>query len=210
MEVEGKLESSIEKTSPHIANETPPELTEDLDHLKPKEQLPEIPEDLFVEYAPPSNSNQNKAKNLIKLPRMEPQENSEIQYNLQYLYDFLERDYQQEGYNDALSNPDMSNMEEKVKLIRRQLIITIAKVNAAYNTALRNINFHIESRSRNGMVDIVDELVSRRTNLLEEIGKVAEIEEGAKMESGISETPVLSYKLGFKNGYAAISHSQLA
>lgn len=186
----------------------PDELTEEAE-LSVSNHLPEIPEELFVEYAPPTNSNQIQSRNILNVKKMEPNEKNELQYDLQYLYTFLEKDYQQEGYNDALSNPDMSSMEEKIKLIRRQLDITIAKVNTAYSSALRNINFHIDSRSRNGMVDIVDELISKKTTIEEEISKVSEIEQGAKSESGISETLIMSYKLGFKNGYAAISHSQL-
>lgn len=174
-----------------------------------EKKLPEIPEDLFVEYNPPSGPNLIKTRNNINTRKMEPIAKSVNEYDLQYLYVFLEKDYQQEGYNDALSNPDMSSMEEKVKLIRMQLDITIAKVKTAYSGVLRNINFHIESRSRNGMVDIVDELISKRTTIEEEISKVLEVEQGAKSESGISETVIMSYKLGFKNGYAAISHSQL-
>jgi hypothetical protein len=100
-------------------------------------------------------------------------------------------------------------MEEKVKLIRRQLDITIAKVKTYYSNILRNMNFHIESRSRNGMVDIVDELISKKITLEEELSKVDEIANGAKSETGLSETLIMSYRLGFKNGYAAISHSQL-
>lgn len=172
-------------------------------------ELPEIPEGLFVEYDRPSELNLLKTRNNIKSKKMEPIEKSMNEFDLQYLYNFLEKDYQQEGYNDALSNPDMSSMEEKIKLIRMQLDITIAKVKTAYSGVLRNINFHIESRSRNGMVDIVDELISKRTTIEEEISKVLEIEQGAKSGSGISETLIMSYKLGFKNGYAAISHSQL-
>jgi len=59
------------------------------------------------------------------------------------------------------------------------------------------------------MVDIVDELISKKATIEEEMDKVQQIAQGSKSESGISETLIMSYKLGFKNGYAAISHSQL-
>lgn len=171
--------------------------------------LPEIPEELFVEKEPPIIKNTIKIRDSLKLKSMETSSVNENNYDLQYLYSFLEKDYQQDGYNDALANPDMSSMEEKIKLIRHQLVITIAKVKTYYSAVLRNINFHIESRKRNGMVDIVDELISKRTTIEEEMSKVTEIEEGAKAQAGISETLIMSYKLGFKNGYAAISHSQM-
>jgi hypothetical protein len=176
---------------------------------EPVKKLPEITEELFVEHSAPGNSNEIQQRKSIKMKAMDTTEKTENHFDLQYLYSFLERDYQQEGYSDALANPDMSSMEEKVKLIRRQLEITIAKVTTHYSTLHRNINFHIESRSRNGMVDIVDELISKKATIEEEMDKVQQIAQGSKSESGISETLIMSYKLGFKNGYAAISHSQL-
>ncbi|MFM1772988.1 MAG: hypothetical protein RLZZ71_2130 [Bacteroidota bacterium] len=182
---------------------------EDEPQYQAKINTPEIPEELFVEYSTPEIKNKIETRNLTPTKKMNPTEKETLQFDLQYLYIFLEKDYQQEGYNDALSNPDMSSMEEKVKLIRRQLDITIAKVKTYYSNILRNMNFHIESRSRNGMVDIVDELISKKITLEEELSKVDEIANGAKSETGLSETLIMSYRLGFKNGYAAISHSQL-
>ena len=56
------------------------------------------------------------------------------------------------------------------------------------------------------MVDIVGELNSKKTSIEEELLKVQQIENDAKMETGLSEALIMSYTLGFTNGYAAISH----
>jgi hypothetical protein len=167
-----------------------------------------VPKNVFIETDPPSNQFQSVATTQ-KRSNMNENNSIEKTYDLQYLYNFLLKDYETDGYNDAISNPDMSHMENKVKLLRKRLDITIAQVTTFYDNLLRNINFHIESRSRNGMVDIVGELNSKKTSIEEELSKVKEIENDAKNEAGLSEAIIMSYTLGFTNGYAAISHSQL-
>lgn len=165
----------------------------------------QVPENIFIDNSEPTP--QRRMDNSIASSNNSNSSNDK--FDIYYLYEFLEKDLQQDGYNDSLINPDMTNMDNKVLLIRTRLNIVLAKVNSYYNSAMRNINFHIESRSRNGMVDIVGELESKKANLEEEIQKVKEIEDGAKNKSGLAEAMVMSYTLGFKNGYAAISHSQL-
>lgn len=167
-----------------------------------------IPKNIFIETNEPLNQNQQQPT-FQKKSIMNENTSNEKSYDLQYLYSFLLKDYETDGYNDAISNPDMSHMDNKVKLIRRRLDITIAQVTTYYDNLLRNINFHIESRSRNGMVDIVGELNSKKTSIEEELQKVQQIENDAKLETGLSEALIMSYTLGFTNGYAAISHSQL-
>jgi hypothetical protein len=167
-----------------------------------------VPKNVFIETETPSNQFQSVATTQ-KRSNMNENNSIEKTYDLQYLYNFLLKDYETDGYNDAISNPDMSHMENKVKLLRKRLDITIAQVTTFYDNLLRNINFHIESRSRNGMVDIVGELNSKKTSIEEELSKVKEIENDAKNEAGLSEAIIMSYTLGFTNGYAAISHSQL-
>jgi hypothetical protein len=167
-----------------------------------------IPKNIFIETDEPVNQIQQPPASQ-KRSIMNENITNENSYDLQYLYSFLLKDYETDGYNDAISNPDMSHMDNKVKLIRRRLDITIAQVTTYYDNLLRNINFHIESRSRNGMVDIVGELNSKKTSIEEELLKVHQIEKDAKLEAGLSEALIMSYTLGFTNGYAAISHSQL-
>jgi hypothetical protein len=167
-----------------------------------------IPKNIFIETNEPVYQNQQQPT-FPKKSIMNENTSNEKNYDLQYLYSFLLKDYETDGYNDAISNPDMSHMDNKVKLIRRRLDITIAQVTTYYDNLLRNINFHIESRSRNGMVDIVGELNSKKTSIEEELLKVQQIENDAKKETGLSEALIMSYTLGFTNGYAAISHSQL-
>jgi hypothetical protein len=126
--------------------------------------------------------------------------------NLDYLYRFLDKSYEDVGYNDALRNPDTSHMEENIKELRFALQRTFEKTKKYYYDLIREINFHIESRSRSGMIDTVDELKMKKGKAEEHIDRINEIENQAKNGEGISQGLILSYARGFKNGLAAITH----
>lgn len=158
----------------------------------------EIPEHVFVEFEKPKHAT-----------TMEPTEEKESVNNLNALYKFLEYNYEKKGYEDALMNPDSNSMEEQVKLIRHEFDLMISKVKTYYSTYTRMIDFHIETRRRNGMIETVDELETHKKNILEEVNMVSTIFEDDKANTGLSQNRILSYKRGFKNGFAAITFNHI-
>jgi len=125
------------------------------------------------------------------------------------IYHFLEGDFETKGFNDAMISPDESYKKENVRLIKFDLEIIIQKVRIYHDSLLKEIDFHVASRSRAGLVDLVEELKSRRTDLLEHIQKVNEIEDSLKSNSGYCERAILSYQRGFMKGMASITQASL-
>src|SRR5688572_3711960 len=163
-----------------------------------EEVSPEIPEDVFIEFEKPTIKN-----------HMEPTEEKSEVNDLKALYRFLEQSYEKKGYEDALMNPDTSSMDEQVQLLKNDLSLMISKVKTYYSTYTRTIDFHIETRKRNGMVETVDELETHKKNVMEEVSIVQSIEAESKQNTGLSQNLVLSYKRGFKNGFAAITFNNV-
>jgi hypothetical protein len=158
----------------------------------------EIPEHIFVEYEKPNQ----------KTP-MEPTEIPQEVNDIHSLYRYLEQNLEKKGYEDALMNPDTSYMEENVRFLQNELNITISKVNTYYKNHVRQINFHIETRKRHEMIEMVDELLTKKANVEDEMGIVSSIENDAKSGNGITQNVVLSYKKGFRNGFAAITYGTI-
>ncbi len=173
-------------------NDTP--LNNDV-NANTERSLPEIKEELFTE------------KEIPKQNSMETNQSSATQNDINVLYEFLERNLEQQGYEDALLNPDSSHMNQNIENIKIQLEIIISKVKTYYSNYVRTINFHIESRKRNGMVDTVDELISQKDNAEEEIKTVLQVETDSKSNTGLSQNLIMSYTKGFRNGLASISYN---
>lgn len=158
----------------------------------------DIPEDTFIE-KDPSEKTQAEEKKV----------NQDIN-GIHMLYEFLDQNYESKGYNDALINPDTSHLEQNITALKNDLERSIRKVKTFYEDFIRQINFHIASRSRSGMIDTVEELSVKKETAESHIRQVIEIEEQAKQDQGVGHGIIISYTRGFRNGLAAISgHSIL-
>lgn len=160
--------------------------------------VPDIPEDTFIEK---------------ELPGKAAQEESPVKptiAGIHMLYEFLDKNYESKGYNDALINPDTTHLDQNLTALKNDLERAIRKVKTFYEDFIRQINFHITSRSRSGMIDTVEELTVKKETAESHIKQVLEIEEQAKQNQGVGYGIIISYTRGFKNGLAAISgHSIL-
>ncbi|MFM7855018.1 MAG: hypothetical protein ACKO96_24605 [Flammeovirgaceae bacterium] len=188
--------TAIASESSSIEHGTVPskEVSEIADDQGEQNTSPEIPEHVFVEYEKPNTKS-----------TMEPEEVKQEVSDLQMLYRFLEQNLERKGYDDALMNPDTSFMEEHIQFIHNELNLVLAKVKTYYSSHLRTVNFHIETRKRNGMIETVDELLSHKATIEEEVKIVQAIETDAQQRVGLCQNLFLSYRKGFKNGFAAIT-----
>lgn len=152
----------------------------------------EIPEHIFVEKEKPSES-----------------ENPKFGNGINELFKFLEQNFESKGYDDALINPDTSHLNQNIEALKNDLARTIRKVKTFYEDFLSEIDFHIASRSRSGMIDTVEELTMKRKTAERHIEQVIDIEAQAKKNEGVGQGIIISYIRGFKNGLAAISHHSI-
>jgi hypothetical protein len=155
--------------------------------------LPEIKKEDFVDNSNPSD------KNVIT-----------ITYGtgkpIDLIYAYLEGDYESKGYSDALCNPDNSYKEMNKTLIKSELEVKLKRVILIYGDKLREMDFHIKSRSEAGLIDIVTDLKSRKDTLEKHLATLI------KMENEIQDDTIFyihrmltSYERGFLRGLAALS-----
>lgn len=160
--------------------------------------LVEIPENIFLE----------KEKQTTEATQDE-RTTSNTDNGISVLFAFIEKNYEGKGYDDALINPDNTHLAQNIEALKNDLERTIRKIKTFYEDFIREINFHIETRSRSGMVDTVEELTVRKDTAEEHINQILDIENEAKENRGIGYGIILSYKRGFNNGLAAISHHSI-
>lgn len=124
---------------------------------------------------------------------------------IEEIYFFLQQDYETRGYNDALTNPDQSYRADNINLLNKDLAILIQKVSTYYEDLLREIDFHILSRSRAGLVDLVEVLKTRKELVEDHLKKVNLIRDEIENNKGLSNRIILSYQRGFMRGLTAIT-----
>jgi hypothetical protein len=77
-------------------------------NIEPKDSLPEIRENDFIDNSEPSENSTYSVEFGSKLP-------------IDIIYGFLKEDYENKAYHDALTNPDKSHKEKNLAIIRSNL-----------------------------------------------------------------------------------------
>jgi len=125
------------------------------------------------------------------------------------IYSYLQQDFEAKGYNDALISPDEGYRNDNIRLIKYDLEILIHQVKTYQDSLMKDMEFHIHSRSRAGLIDLVDELRIKQTDLLAQMEKVQEFEQSLQQDTGLCERAILAYKRGFMKGLASITQAHL-
>jgi hypothetical protein len=155
-----------------------------------------IPKELFIEEKDPQNLISSNTTNGSTR-------------GIEAIYSFLQADYETKGYNDALTNPDDSYKADNILLIRQDLEILILQVKTYYEDNINKLEFHINSRSRAGLVDLVEELKITKDTVQEHLKKVDTLNEDLEQNTGITQRIALSYQRGFSHGLSALTQSQI-
>ncbi|MDI3527794.1 MAG: hypothetical protein PWR03_1977 [Tenuifilum sp.] len=158
-------------------------------------QPPRVPKEIFIEENGPENRSLTFKSNGQKV-------------GIDLIYDYLQIDFERKGYEDAITHPDESYKIDNINLLKMDLAILVQKVDSYYIERLKELDFHIESRKRSGLVDLVMELNSQREVVLNHMEKLNGIKKDIETDNGITKRVELSYQRGFLRGLSSISKSK--
>lgn len=167
-----------------------------LDFLKNKSEtdLPEIPEDVFVE----------KGDEIAR-----GGQSSRIEASLDGVYEFLKADFETRGYNDSLINSDSSYRDENIEVLMWDLIILCKHAISKYDDKMVILDNHISSRKRLGALDVIQELESEKKRINEKIKEIEMIIGQAEAKREAPSRVIKSYARGFHRGMIALSKSTI-
>lgn len=161
-----------------------------------QDQVPEIQKGDFIDEIPPSDDNSLIIRYGTGMP-------------IDLIYGFLKEDYETKGYEDAMSNPDVSYKEMNKQIIRSNLEVKFRQVKLRYTDDLRTIEFHINSRSNAGLVDVVKQLEAQKETLVQHMNELDKMEQDFRDSLPYMTGMLFSYERGFLRGLAALSLGQM-
>ncbi len=133
----------------------------------------------------------------------------DVNNGIDAVYSFLQANYETKGYNDSFVNPDSSYKADNIKLIKFDLQILIEKTDAYYDNLVSEINYHIATRHKAGLDDLVQELEARKKLVDEYKQKLQYIKESINNEDGMCQRIILSYQRGFMRGLSVLTQSNI-
>ena len=161
-----------------------------------QEQTLEIQKGDFIDEMPPSDDNSLIIRYGTGMP-------------IDLIYGFLKEDYETKGYEDAMSNPDVSYKEMNKQIVKSNLEIKFRQVRLRYTDDLRTLEFHINSRSNAGLVDVVKQLETQKETLVQHMNELDKMERDFKDSLPYMTGMLFSYERGFLRGLAALSLGQM-
>jgi hypothetical protein len=162
--------------------------------VKPDDQLlPEIKESNGLEITAP----------------VAKEDEIKVSMPLDEIYKYLRIDFESRGFDDAMSNPDISYRDMNKHLLVSNLKVLFKQVKQIYIDNLKTNDFHIKSREQAGLIDIVDLLKNRKETLENHLNEIIKMETDLENKEDYMIGMLLSYERGFLRGLAALSMESL-
>ncbi|MCX7987036.1 MAG: hypothetical protein N2662_08865 [Bacteroidales bacterium] len=158
------------------------------------QQTPEIPKEIFVK---------DEDESMLKIS------NEPTVVTINEVYQFIRQDFETRGYQDALVNEDEKFKNEGIEMLKSELKILLTQAANYYNLELNNLSYHIESRSRAGLIDMVEQLNTRKQFIEGLQAQIHQLNKDLDNNEGMPMRMIYSYTRGFLKGLTAISDSEI-
>lgn len=121
------------------------------------------------------------------------------------IYGFINKDFEQKGYDDAMVNIESSYKESGKKLIINELRLLFQQVRLRYQGDIRDITIHITNLESQGLPIQAAQMKMRKETFEEHLEKIKSME--ISLERGEEQvlSMVSTYERGFLKGLAAKS-----
>lgn len=119
------------------------------------------------------------------------------------IFNFVRRDYESEGYNDALVSTDPTYKSTKEGMIRNDLKTLFTQVTLKYKNDIRLLDVEIDNYKQACLFSSVSAMESRRSTCEEHLGKIREMESQLDNDDPRMMIMIESYRRGFLKGMAA-------
>ncbi|MDE7117678.1 MAG: hypothetical protein K2O61_03425, partial [Bacteroidaceae bacterium] len=119
------------------------------------------------------------------------------------IFGFIHKDFENEGYNDAIVVSDLKYGETKESIIRNDLKMLFKRVTLRYRHDIRKIDVQIKNAQEAYILSVVSELEAQRDTYEEHLAEIAEMERLLEADDPKMTKMIESYRRGFLKGIAA-------
>lgn len=121
------------------------------------------------------------------------------------IYAYLNKNYEEKGYADAMINSDLAFKEMNMKLIKNRILVVFDEANLKYDAEMADIDTRIDICSAAGLVATSAQLQRKKTVILQHKEELARLENDFRNKTNEAFIPLQSYECGFLRGVAAIA-----
>lgn len=119
------------------------------------------------------------------------------------IFNFIHKNFEEDGFQDALVNQDITYRDTKVNIIRNDLEMLFKRITLRYKSNIRETNVRIENSRKAFALGAAADLEARLATYEEHLAEISKMEELLSNEDPKMTTMIESYKRGFLKGVSA-------
>ena len=119
------------------------------------------------------------------------------------IFNFIHKNFEEEGFQDALVNCDITYRDAKEKIIRNDLEMLFRRIILRYKSDIRIVNVKIENAHKALALAAAADMEALRATYEEHLTEIQEMQSQLEANDPKMTTMVESYRRGFLKGIAA-------
>lgn len=121
------------------------------------------------------------------------------------IFNFIHKDFEEEGFQDALVNSDVTYRDTKEKIIRNDLEMLFKRIILRYKSDIREIDVNINNAQNACAIGAAGKLQARRETYEEHLSEINEMQTLLENDNPKMLTMIESYRRGFQKGMTAVA-----
>lgn len=119
------------------------------------------------------------------------------------IFNFIHKNFEEDGYQDALVSQDISYRDAKITIIRNDLEMLFKRITLRYKRSIREVNARIENSRKAFALGATADLEACLETYEEHLAEITEMENQLANGDPKMTTMIESYKRGFLKGVSA-------
>lgn len=121
------------------------------------------------------------------------------------IFNFIHKNFEEEGFQDALVNCDITYRDTKEKIIRNDLEMLFKRIILRYKSDMREVDVNINNARNACAIGAASKLQARRETIEEHLAEINEMQTLLANNDPKMLTMIESYRRGFQKGMSAVA-----
>ena len=121
------------------------------------------------------------------------------------IFNFIHKNFEEDGFQDALVNQDTTYRDAKEQMIRNDLEMLFKRIILRYKNDIRLVDVRIDNARKALALSAASDLEALRETYDEHLSEIKEMQDLLEANSPKMTTMIESYRRGFLKGIAATS-----
>lgn len=121
------------------------------------------------------------------------------------IFNYIHKNFEEDGFQDALVNSDITYRDAKEKIIRNDLEMLFKRIILCYKKNIREIDVQINNARQAYALSAASSLEAQRATYEEHLTEIDEMREQFEADDPKMMTMIESYRRGFLKGITAVS-----